>query len=95
MVDFGKPDELRRWLGEQPRQVGIALAARSALRVLPIIGKPSAVGGTGALLHADSVIVQTQFRRLSIAWLAFSGYVATEGSAAWHEQDWLPPSGCQ
>jgi hypothetical protein len=71
MVDFGNPDELRRWLGEQPRQVGIALAARSALRVLPLIGTPSATAGTGPLLLADATHVQTHFRLLSIAWAAF------------------------
>jgi hypothetical protein len=71
MVDFGKPDELRRWLGEQPRQVGIALAARAALRVLPMIGTPSATAGTGPLLLADAIHVQTQFRLLAIAWAAF------------------------
>jgi hypothetical protein len=71
MVDFGKSDELRRWLGEQPRQVGIALAARSALRVLPMIGTPSTTAGTGPLLLADAIHVQAHFRLLSIAWAAF------------------------
>jgi TIR domain-containing protein len=71
MVDFGNPDELRRWLGEQPRPVGIALAARSALRVLPMIGLPSTTAGTGPLLLADAIHVQTHFRLLSIAWAAF------------------------
>ncbi len=71
LVDFGKPDELRRWLGEQPRQVSIALAARAALRVLAIIGTPSATAGTGPLLLADAIHVQTHFRLLSTAWAAF------------------------
>src|SRR5258708_26305964 len=71
MVDFGNPDELRRWLPAQPRELGIALAARSALRVLPMIGLQSATVGTGPLLRSDTFNIQTCFRCLSTAWIAF------------------------
>jgi hypothetical protein len=70
LVNFGNSNELRSWLGTQPRHVGIALAARSALRVLPMIGLPSA----GALTLADAKIVQAHFRALSVAWIAFGQY---------------------
>jgi hypothetical protein len=71
MVDFGNPDELRRWLPAQPRELGIALAARSTLGVLPMIGLQSATVGTGPLLRSDTFNIQTCFRCLSTAWIAF------------------------
>jgi hypothetical protein len=74
LPDFSKQEHLERWLRSQPWQVGIALAARSALRVLPIIGLPLARDGTGALTLADEKILQTQFRALSIAWIGFGAY---------------------
>jgi hypothetical protein len=74
LIDFGNPDELRRWLRTQPRQVGIALAARSALRVLP-----SATIRTGAITLADLVIIQNHFRLLSIAWIAFGSFPVDRG----------------
>jgi hypothetical protein len=70
LVDFGNPDELKRWLGEQPSDLGIALAARAALRVLPMIPFP-----LGGLLPADAVLaVANQFRNLSIVWILSGPY---------------------
>ena len=35
MPDFKKFDELQTWLKGQPREIAVAIAARSAARVLP------------------------------------------------------------
>jgi hypothetical protein len=69
MTDFSNPDELKSWLGTQSRELGIALAARSALRVFPMIGRPA-----GGLLMADERILQARFRALSVAWIASGPY---------------------
>jgi hypothetical protein len=37
MVDFSNRAEVGRWLEEQPREVAVAVVARAALRVLPLI----------------------------------------------------------
>ncbi len=44
MVDFSKRDEVKRWLDKikparRRREVAVALAARAALRVLPLVGR--------------------------------------------------------
>jgi hypothetical protein len=55
-------------LAALPKEAVIALAARSALRVFPIIGRPSATVGIGALTLADAAILQARFRAVSVAW---------------------------
>lgn len=65
-----------------PREAGIALAARSALRVFPIIGQPSATVGTGTLTPADAAILQTRFRALSVAWAGSVGFPGTPAAVA-------------
>jgi len=39
MVDFSNYEEARRWFAAQPREVSVAMAARAALRVLPLLGQ--------------------------------------------------------
>jgi hypothetical protein len=63
-----------------PREAGIALAARSALRVFPIIGQPSATVGTGGLTGADATILEARFKALSVAWFGsnFAGRISAD-----------------
>ena len=37
MADIRNRSQFEAWLGKQPREVAVALAARVALRVLPIV----------------------------------------------------------
>jgi hypothetical protein len=81
MIDFENPGELKRWLQTQPQTVGIALAARAALRVFPMIGRPPAAASGAplrprALTLADATVLQARFRAVSVAWIAFGRYAA-------------------
>ncbi|MEP3296027.1 MAG: hypothetical protein ABJO27_06030, partial [Pseudoruegeria sp.] len=38
MPDFSDEDQLKEWLKDKPQEVSVAIAARSALRVLPFAG---------------------------------------------------------
>src|SRR5713101_6965378 len=37
MVDFSNRDNIQRWLNPQPREVSLTIAARAALRILPLL----------------------------------------------------------
>jgi hypothetical protein len=71
-VDFSNADELRRFLEAQPRQVGIALAARAALRVLPMIGLPF---GASLGNSESEAVVHSVFRAVAVAWTASAPYI--------------------
>ncbi len=61
MADFKNRSQLEAWLGQQPREVAVALAARAALRVLPVVQTAKHEGYTGGL-------VLPVFRATAISW---------------------------
>ena len=65
LVEITNPEQLEAWLRTQPREIAIALAARAALRVVPI-----AWSARGGELEDDwfSHLVLPIFRATAAAW---------------------------
>jgi hypothetical protein len=65
MVDFSNHAEAGRWIEEQPREVAVAIVARAALRVLPLIvnARP------GDAAKFSSAIALSCFRAAAMAWV--------------------------
>ena len=63
LVDLMNPAEADSWLREQPLEVSVALAARAALRTLPVV-----VGGGGGPLAGEAL--SALFRALAVSWAA-------------------------
>ncbi len=63
LADFKNNDALRAWLRTQPREVSVALAARAALRVLPILLTAERKG------YMRDVVLPV-FRAAAVAWAA-------------------------
>ena len=74
MVDFGNTADVQRWLQAQPHEVAVVMAARAALRVLPI----GPEGGHYTARSRASVVLQC-FRAAATAWVA--GKFPTHGVA--------------
>jgi hypothetical protein len=70
LVDINSWEEFEKWRGGQPREVSVALAARAALRVLPLLCE--------ALRHKPNYVVLPVFRALAVAWTA-AKYSLTKG----------------
>jgi hypothetical protein len=62
-ADFKNHSQFRAWLGKQPREVAVALAARAALRVLPVVQTAKYEASTG-------VLIVPVFRATVISWAA-------------------------
>lgn len=71
-IDFSNPDERERWLQEQPVEVAMVIAARAALRTVPVLSL--ARGSTGSRLTRRKMILRV-FRAVAAAWAvsAFPG----------------------
>jgi hypothetical protein len=67
LVDFQDADDFEKWLEGKPREVAVALAARSALRVLPFVWNARPAQGEGDL---RAVVVLRTFRATGVAWSA-------------------------
>lgn len=67
LVEFSSRDDFEKWLDGKPREVAIALAARAALRVLPIVQEATREGYAGDFYKS---IVLPVFRAVSISWVA-------------------------
>jgi hypothetical protein len=74
MVDFGNTADVQRWLQAQPHEVAVVMAARAALRVLPI----GPEGGHYTARSRASVVLPC-FRAAATAWVA--GKFPTHGVA--------------
>ena len=74
MVDFGNTADVQRWLQAQPHEVAVVMAARAALRVLPI----GPEGGHYTARSRASVVLLC-FRAAATAWVA--GKFPTHGVA--------------
>jgi hypothetical protein len=81
LVDFENADDFERWLDGKPREVAVTLAARSALRVLPIVQKAESLGFEGDF---EGEIVLPVFRATSVAWFfgRFPDHATNLASAA-------------
>ncbi len=64
MADFHSHKEFDNWLSDKPRDWAVVLAARTALRVLPILARARQVEDFG------SVIVLPVVRAMALAWAA-------------------------
>jgi hypothetical protein len=79
MVDFSRPDEVKRWLdaiepAERRREVAVALAARAALRVLPFVGHalrpPESKRVSIPRARVFREVVLPSFGATALAWIA-------------------------
>ena len=68
MVDFSDEDEARRWFQAQPRQVAVAMAARVALRALPMLVEGGLSGTETARYRSGAVL--PCFHAAITSWLA-------------------------
>lgn len=71
-IDFSNPDERERWLQTQPIEVAMIIAARAALRAVPVLSLTQ--GSTGSRLIRRRMILRV-FRAVAAAWAvsAFPG----------------------
>jgi hypothetical protein len=74
MVDFAKADDVKRWLdaiepAERRREVAIALAARAALRVTPLLGRELRLGKR---THDEILLtfILPPLRATALSWVA-------------------------
>jgi hypothetical protein len=65
MVDFRNGREGQLWFQDQPDEVCVTLAARAALRVLPLI-----VAGEDRNLNFETVLALPCFRAAAASWAA-------------------------
>jgi hypothetical protein len=63
LADFKNRGQLEAWLGKQPPEVAVVLAARAALRVLPVVQTAKHEGFTG-------VLVLPVFRATVFSWVS-------------------------
>jgi len=64
LADINNREQLEAWLQTQPHEVSVALAARAALRVLPLVQEALSGG------YKDIRIVLPVFRALAFSWVA-------------------------
>jgi hypothetical protein len=80
---FASPEDIARWLADKPRDAAVVLAARVALRVIPLAGT----------LHSDRQIdaVLGAFRCAQAAWAvaAYPGQAASAAAGAASHDDAL------
>src|SRR5271166_5114831 len=74
MVDFSKPGEIWRWLDtvgpeHRRREVAVALAARAALRVTPLLGQKRTRSNRGRAAVLSDLLLST-LRANSLSWVA-------------------------
>ena len=76
MVDFAKQNDVKRWLNGKPREVAVIIAARAALRVVPLL-VDSLGGRAGERSQRRKDLVLQVFRAVAAAWVA--GQYPTRG----------------
>jgi hypothetical protein len=73
MVDFANSDHIKRWLepikpAKRRREVALAMAARSALRVTPLVGGELTQGKRSALTVLSDFVLPS-LRATALAWV--------------------------
>jgi hypothetical protein len=69
VVEFSKREELERWLEGKPREWAVVIAARAALRVVPLLATVFGPRG-GELEKAGRDIILPVFRGVAASWVA-------------------------
>jgi hypothetical protein len=69
VVEFSKREELERWLEGKPREWTVVIAARAALRVVPLLATVLGPRG-GGLEKAGRDIILPVFRGVAASWVA-------------------------
>src|SRR5258706_41450 len=64
MVDFSNREHVRRWLADKPRDVATVVAARAALRVVPLLVTGIATPGF------KKTLILPVFRATAVSWVA-------------------------
>lgn len=67
-LDLGDPDQFRNWLETQPTEVSAAIAVRSALRLIPILGPELADENDEMLVAVLQDVFAPIIRALNLAW---------------------------
>jgi len=68
VVEFSDIDEVEAWLEDKPREIAIAIAARAALRAVPILASVVYPRESAKRQHARNVILPT-FRAVATPWV--------------------------
>jgi hypothetical protein len=71
MADLENLDQLRAWLGTQPREVSEAISSRAAMRMLPALGRSDVKNPE----RHRSMVILVVFRTLALCWAATTGSV--------------------
>ncbi len=69
MAEFKNNGELEAWLEEQPHEVGVVIAARVALRVLPLLVYEFSNGELEPDIVASEIVLPV-FRAMTVPWSA-------------------------
>jgi len=80
VVEFSKRQDVERWLKNKPREIAVIIAARAALRVVPILSESVQQRGDKAGKRELSLILAV-LRATAAAWVAIESPTRTAAAA--------------